>query len=506
MTQAIEPESTDSLRAWMKRRWKELRLKRIVYYAAWVVLVGALLSEALSHFIAVFPHGEILYLPVALACLGMLLILFELLLEVESEGKRGVRFPNLQEATSHIMESLRKAHKARKSEDPVKVKMITSTASTAISLIDFGLNQIRDVDSRIVIMDPVRSHAPRLGPTWPQEIRLSINKIDEWKTLNKLREQRVTFDYRTYTSMPCLQGVSIGDRFLYLGYYQWTAETATDTPTLAGPANPFYFYDGANPEDKHYLDLFESWFEYYWKQNELEGAAAGPPVSVPDPFWIIGHRGMRQDGVENTRSSFSKAMEKGADWIEMDVHAARDALVVYHDDQVEGRPVKDQSLEEIRKFRYPNGEQIPTLEEVIVSTPSGVGLGIEIKGGAIESRLVDTLKPLIGKRKIVVASFDAEVLRRVKGLCPEMRIGILTENLPVDWQQQMDSLGAEVLFPAASVVNAEVVKLAHQAGFRIVPWSVNEPEAMRQLIGLGVDGIITDDPASLAQVVKSLRA
>jgi len=505
LTAPIKPENDDSFRAWLARRWKELRLKRIVYYAALVVLVGALLSEALAHFIAVFPHGEILYLPVALACLGMLVILFELLLEVESEGKRGVRFPNLQEATAHIMGSLSKAQDARKRRESVQVKMITSTASTAISLIEMALDRIQDVNSRIVMMDPVRSQAPRLGPTWPQEIRLSMERINGWKTLPNLRERHVSFDYRTYTSMPCLQGVLIGNRFLYLGYYQWAAGTATDAPILAGVANPFYFYDGANPEDKHYLDLFESWFEYYWKQNEVEGAAAAQPVRVPHPFWIIGHRGMRRDGVENTRSSFSQAVNAGADWIEMDVHGARDALVVYHDDQVNGRPVKDQSLDEIRQFKYPNGEQIPTLEEVIASTRPGVGLGIEVKAGTIETMLVDALKPLIGKRKLVVASFDVEVLRRVKRLCPEIRMGILTENLRVDWQQQMDSLGAEVLFPAADRLNADVVRLAHEAGFRIVPWGANEPEAMRHLIRLGVDGIITDDPAGLEELVKSLR-
>ena len=506
MTQPIQVENNDSFRSWVKRRWQELRLKRMVYYASWGVLAGALLLEALAHFIPLLPHGEgVLSLVAAIACLGMLLILFELLLEVESEGKRGVRFPNLQEATSHILESLRKAHAARKNRDGVKVKMITSTASTAVSLIDFALNRIQDVDSRMVIMDPVRSHARWLGTTWTQEIRLSIDRIDGWKTLPRLREQRVTFEYRTYTSMPCLQGVLIGDRFLYLGYYQWTAETATAAPTLAGPANPFYFYDGAHPEDRHYLDLFDSWFEYYWKENELEGAAGTPPLRVPDPFWIIGHRGMRRNGVENTRASFSEAVEAGADWIEMDVHGARDALVVYHDEQVNGRPVKDQTLEEIREFKYPNGEQIPTLEEVIASTRPGVGLGIEIKEGAIENRVVDALRPLIGTRQIVAASFDVAILGRVKRLCPELRVGILTENLPVDWQRQMDSLGAEVLFPAANLVNPDVVKVAHQAGFRIVPWSVNEPDAMRHLIGLGVDGIITDDPASLAALVKSLR-
>lgn len=344
MATPTENENSENhpLRVELKRRWRGKWPKRVVYYVFLLILCASLAIEALSHFFSHLPKGEVLLYPVALACLGMLIIIFELLLEIESEEKEGASSSNLQEAAPHI-------------------------------------------------------------------------------------ESRTKYEGR------------------------------------------------------------------------LKGSA------LRESLWIVGHRGICRDGVENTLSTFRRAVKCGADWIEIDVHAVRGALVVYHDDQVNGRPVKDQDLDELRQFQYPNGESIPTLEEVIRDTDPSVGLGVEIKKGDVEARLAEMLRPLLGRRKMVVSSFHYEALGRIKKLCPEMRIGILTDRLLPDLQRQMDMLGAEVLFPASNLVNADLVKLVRQAGYRICPWTVNEQNEMVDLIGLGVDGIITDYPERLVEVLKSLR-
>jgi glycerophosphoryl diester phosphodiesterase len=152
---------------------------------------------------------------------------------------------------------------------------------------------------------------------------------------------------------------------------------------------------------------------------------------------IIGHRGSPCDAPENTLASFRKAIEAGADYIEFDVHLTKDGVpVVTHDPQL-GRTVNVcyplgvnfLTLEELKKYDAGviyhadfKGEKVPTLDEVFTFVDGRIGMMIEIKtGSASESELAEAVMHLVNSKgnkdkPIVVGSFSAEILRRVKEL------------------------------------------------------------------------------------------
>jgi glycerophosphoryl diester phosphodiesterase len=101
------------------------------------------------------------------------------------------------------------------------------------------------------------------------------------------------------------------------------------------------------------------------------------------------------------------------------------------------------------------------------------------------------LEPYLGRLRLV--SFSAEVVALVRGRAP---VTFLFEE---PWQVEPV---ADAIGPDHRLVTAELVDAAHAAGMRVVPWTVNDPERMRELVALGVDGLVTDEPALARRVVR----
>ncbi|MGH7411421.1 MAG: glycerophosphodiester phosphodiesterase family protein, partial [Candidatus Methylomirabilis sp.] len=153
----------------------------------------------------------------------------------------------------------------------------------------------------------------------------------------------------------------------------------------------------------------------------------------------IAHRGASALAPENTMAAFEKAIELGADVIELDLHLTRDGeLVVIHDDTLDrttdGRgPVHGRSLEEIRRLDAGRwfgqafaGERIPTLSEVLDRFAGKIPLALEVKAGSaffpgIEERLVSALRHHSAVEQTAVASFDHFALKRLKEIEPTLR-------------------------------------------------------------------------------------
>jgi glycerophosphoryl diester phosphodiesterase len=245
--------------------------------------------------------------------------------------------------------------------------------------------------------------------------------------------------------------------------------------------------------------------------------------------WVIAHRGASGIAPENTLAAFRKAVEMGAGFIETDLQLSRDArLVALHDDTLErttdGRgPVYSKPLEELRKldagswFRDSNpeaasrfaGERIPMVEEILaLGRELEIGLFLEIKptgpSGA-EHAIVGALHACGEVPRSVVLSFSPSVLKRVRQLDPLVVTGFLySDRLPTAIATAVDA-GARQLLPRTDRVTPELVTEAHAHDLRVVAWTANTTDEMQKLIFAGVDGIITNYPDRLVELLREAQ-
>ncbi|MCL4459372.1 MAG: glycerophosphodiester phosphodiesterase [Chloroflexi bacterium] len=234
---------------------------------------------------------------------------------------------------------------------------------------------------------------------------------------------------------------------------------------------------------------------------------------------IIGHRGAMGYVPENTMASFQKALDLGADLVELDVHMTKDGVpVVIHDVRLERTTtgsgyVKDKSLDAIVQLDAGSWfgsqfarERIPTLEEVLVWAKGRIGLVIEIKNGPIwydglEVRIVDLVKRHKMNEEIIITSFDHLTVKKVKEKGEGIKTGIIYVGRLVDTVAAARLARAEAVFPHWSMVDRVVVEECHRSGLSINPWGGRDTLDIKKLRDLGVDGIVVDCP----DILKGLR-
>jgi glycerophosphoryl diester phosphodiesterase len=233
----------------------------------------------------------------------------------------------------------------------------------------------------------------------------------------------------------------------------------------------------------------------------------------------MGHR------PENTFASFERALELGADWIELDVHLTRDgALAVIHDDMVDRTTnghglVKDHTLAELKRLDAGAwfgsafaGQRIPTLEGVLVwARKHNAVVDIEIKNApiyyaGIETAVVESVDRAAMAEQVIVISFDHRSVQRVKALDARIVTGVLYQARPTDAGLGLARAAqADALLPHWAYVTPEDVRVAHDAGLAVAPWVSSDPEVLRGLIAAGVDAIGTNHPDVLRQLVEVNR-
>jgi glycerophosphoryl diester phosphodiesterase len=254
------------------------------------------------------------------------------------------------------------------------------------------------------------------------------------------------------------------------------------------------------------------------------GETDEPPgnLLLSDQHLNIAHRGGGRLRPEATLPAFEHALSVGADVIEFDVHASSDGIVVViHDDTVDrttdgSGTVADMSFAELRMldagyaftpdggqtFPYRGmGIQIPTLDEVLEAFPDQYYL-IEIKQyePSIVPNVLAILEAHSALDRVILASFQQVTIDAVRAANPELFTSMtLVEMLEFQGASEQPGYQPPALFvqPPWDVVDQQVVDFAHSLGLKVQPWTVNNEPVMLDLIALGVDGIMTDDPALL---------
>lgn len=229
-------------------------------------------------------------------------------------------------------------------------------------------------------------------------------------------------------------------------------------------------------------------------------------ISRPFRPLVIAHRGACRHASENSAEAIRLSAELGADWVEVDVRITSDgALVLVHDDRVQALDVAGSTLGELRKEWAP----LATLEEGLEAA-GGIGVNLELKAPVADP---EDLVSKVGEKTagfqgpLLISSFFLPILAAAAEAIPGVDIGVLTgHRYDLDGRLAISSAldgGYGVALPEASVVGAELIVDAHSAGLRIITWTVNREERIRELAVWGIDGIITDEPDRARAVLDS---
>jgi glycerophosphoryl diester phosphodiesterase len=213
------------------------------------------------------------------------------------------------------------------------------------------------------------------------------------------------------------------------------------------------------------------------------------------PMLVLAHRGANRLAPENTVAAMARAVELGADGVELDVHRSADGqLVVRHDAETPVGALGDLTLAEIRDGLA----GVPTLAEVL-DVCRGRLVNVEVKDP--DPRAAEALVALLGQRNgaddVLVSSFDLRTVDRVHEAAPQVPSGLLSFGLDVfEALATAEAHGHHALHPDVwTLLQADVAGLtrqAHDGGMAVNVWTVNEADDLRRLRDAGVDAVITD--------------
>lgn len=232
---------------------------------------------------------------------------------------------------------------------------------------------------------------------------------------------------------------------------------------------------------------------------------------------IIAHRGASAVAPESSGAAIRGAALAGADMIELDVQMTRDGrLVVFHDERLErtttgaGMAAKKRYAQlarlEAGAWFHPRfaGERILLLSQALRLIPKRMRINLELKSTVARTSLVRRVLHTVRRagvvRRLVLSSFDPRMLRPLRRT--RLAYALICREQPDRALRRAIRLGCAAWHPAHTVVSSRRVTRAHNAGLRVYAWTVDDLTRARQLVGRGVDGVFTNDPARL---VKHLR-
>jgi len=266
---------------------------------------------------------------------------------------------------------------------------------------------------------------------------------------------------------------------------------------------------------------------------------AGPKILVH------GHRGARAVRPENTLPAFEYALAQGVDALEMDLAVTKDnVLVVSHDPAMNPRictgpanspqVIREMTLAQLKQWDcgakqnpdFPRqtaiaGTKVPTFDEVLeLAKPTQVEFNVETKiflarpeltptPEAFARMVIEAVKKQGMESRLILQSFDWRTLEAAKRIGPGIRLSALYSStlndgaVLKDYVGDANAAGYPIVSPIHRLISKADVDRAHSFGMKVVPWTANDAAAWDKLIEVGVDAIITDDPAALIAHLKA---
>jgi len=263
-----------------------------------------------------------------------------------------------------------------------------------------------------------------------------------------------------------------------------------------------------------------------------------PYLNLNRPM-VLAHQGASGHAPSNTMEAFELAVSMGADAFETDVHLTKDGHVVLSHDPTIDRmsngqgAIRDCTLSELKEFDFGwsftpdegrsfpyrgRGVTLPTLAEVLTRFPAmRVNMDIKQRRPAMEEALWETIRRHKAEERVLVTSFHDETMRRFRAIAPpRIATSANTRNMikfVLMWRSGLhrrykppvDAFQVPESFFGITVVNKEMVKIAHGHGLKVHVWTVNEEEQIRRLLEWGVDGICSDYPDRVVKVMREMK-
>ena len=243
-----------------------------------------------------------------------------------------------------------------------------------------------------------------------------------------------------------------------------------------------------------------------------------PFVQSANPI-AFAHRGGASDAPENTMPAFQRAMDLGYRYIETDVHATKDGvLLAFHDDDLMrtcGQPgvISEMNYDEVRKFRIDGQEPIPLMQEIFDAWPEAM-VNIDCKADSALLPLTSALRGSGILDRVCIGSFSDKriaTLRETFGpaLCTSLGPREVAKLRVRSW------VGPARSFPGAyaaqvphkqgplTITDKKFVEEAHQSGLKVHVWTIDVAHDMQRLIDLGVHGLMTDQSITLKKVLEA---
>jgi len=243
------------------------------------------------------------------------------------------------------------------------------------------------------------------------------------------------------------------------------------------------------------------------------------------PVNVIAHRGYSDAAPENTLSAARKAVQIGANMVEMDVGLTSDGeIVLMHDDDVKRTTngeglVENMSLAELKKLDAGSwfnpafrGEQVPTLDEILEYAKGKISLNIEIKSYSVEKRsqfgiekkIVDALEKYGMTEYVIISSFNEKALLRIKQINPRIPTALLivSDGLFSSQVKKAAKVKADAINEYSKFLRNGEIKRSQSYGLQVNTYTVDEPAKIASLIEHGINGIITNRPDLVLRILQ----
>ena len=226
---------------------------------------------------------------------------------------------------------------------------------------------------------------------------------------------------------------------------------------------------------------------------------------------IIAHRGASGlTGEDNTLKSFRQAWLMSCDMVEFDVRQTKcGAIICFHDQNLNGALISDLTLSELKSLVACD---IPLLEETVIECKGKIELDVEIKEHGFEKEIVEILQKHLDKDAYIVKSFMPEVVKKIAEIDASVRRGLLLSGYDKDDKEKFiteSSKAIKICQPHFLGVYYKVLEpwfLEHASfQFPILAWTVNNPVDMQNILDLNIEGIITDRPDYLIEIMSNYK-
>ncbi len=232
---------------------------------------------------------------------------------------------------------------------------------------------------------------------------------------------------------------------------------------------------------------------------------------------IIAHRGASHAHVENSMTAFRTALRDGADGLEVDLRRSSDgAIFCFHDHQLSRLTGKAgyfrrTAAARIDQLRLSDGSRIPPFSQFVKEFVGNSRVVLDIKSAHIEATILAELGELAGDGRLVYSSFNPNVVKRIKAELPDARTALIVgpvRNLQMRLRmksllaKRLKQLHCNAVHLSKLLVSEGLVRHLHGEGLSVSVWTVDDPKQARKLVDIGVDSIMTNEPAAILRALR----